>query len=388
MNVSESQVVRRELQDQATLFATREMGSSRARRVRDTPAGFDAALWKRLAQLGWLGIVVPEHLGGSGLGFDELAGIARPLAAALMPEPYSVVTAFAARTIVHGDNEALKSALLPAICNAELIPTVAWQEAPGALDPMAVSTTAKRRSGQVSLSGRKLFVPHAAAAHGLVVSARSLAGVALYWVPTDHPGVRIEEMRQADGTVHCMVTFDDARVATSDAIATTSVAPYALSQAIDEATVMIAVELLGVASRSLEITLEYLRTRSQFGKPIGSFQALQHRAVDLYVQKELAVSAVDAAIAALGRAEDAEVCAALASRAKARCSDFAIAMARDSIQMHGAIGWTDECDVSLYAKRALVLSAYLGNSAAHRRRYAMLDRESHLAQSPDRRTRK
>ena len=133
-----------------------------------------------------------------------------------------------------------------------------------------------------------------------------------------------------------------------------------------------AAELCGVMSRALEMTLDYLKTRVQFGKPIGSFQALQHRAVDLHIQKELSSAVLDEALAELDRGPDAPARAAIASRVKARCSDAALRITRETIQLHGGIGFTDEHDIGLYLKRALTVAAWLGNASAHRRRYADL----------------
>jgi len=155
-----------------------------------------------------------------------------------------------------------------------------------------------------------------------------------------------------------------------------------LAAAIDETVLAISAELLGVAERALDITLEYLRTRVQFGKPIGSFQALQHRCVDLFILKELGVSAMMAALAEWSDATPPRR-SALASRVKARCADAALEICRRSIQMHGAMGFTDGCDVGLYLKRALVLVAWLGNAQFHRRRYAHF---ASLAHCSDERT--
>jgi alkylation response protein AidB-like acyl-CoA dehydrogenase len=148
------------------------------------------------------------------------------------------------------------------------------------------------------------------------------------------------------------------------------VAQSALDHAVSEATVMAAAELLGVMNRALEMTLDYLRTRVQFGRSIGSFQALQHRAVDLYVQEQLASVALADALDAVDERPDEPSTAAAVSRAKARCGDAASLITRQAIQMHGAIGFTEDSDVGLYVKRTLALSAWLGNSAYHRRRFA------------------
>ena len=153
-------------------------------------------------------------------------------------------------------------------------------------------------------------------------------------------------------------------------------------RAIDEGTVLVASEALGVLDRALDITLDYLRTRVQFGKPIGSFQALQHRAVNMHIQRELSRAVVQACLAEVERYEDASTASAAASRAKVRCCEAAMAITRECIQLHGAIGFTHDCDIGLYLKRALALAASLGNPAAHRRRYGELALVEEGAQAP------
>jgi alkylation response protein AidB-like acyl-CoA dehydrogenase len=167
-------------------------------------------------------------------------------------------------------------------------------------------------------------------------------------------------------------------VPASHQLATRSASLHALEAARDAATLVASAELLGVMKRALDMSLDFMRTRVQFGKPIGSFQALQHRAVDLYVQQQLASAVLEDTLRRFGKARDATARAVLASRLKARCSDAALRIVRETIQIHGAIGFTDEYDAGLYLKRALVLSAWLGNAALHRRRYARLHLEATL----------
>lgn len=364
--------LRRELASTVSAFAAKEMGSKRARRARDEKDGFERALWKRFGELGWLGVLVPEAYGGLGLGPGEMAVVARHLAAGILPEPVSACAAFAARALVDGDNEALKEALLPALCAGELVATVAWQERAGESDPSRIDTRAQRHGDRIVLDGTKRFVAHAGAADGYVVSARSEEGIGLYWVRRSSDGVRLEEKPLADRTRHAALRLERVAIADRDVVAAPPNGAGALREALNAALLSASAELLGVVGASLDVTLAYLRTRSQFGKLIGSFQALQHRAVDMYVAKEFTACALDAAISALETEVDADARDAAASRAKARSSDTALHVARESIQMHGAIGWTDECDVGLYVKRSLILSAWLGDGAAHRRRYARL----------------
>lgn len=206
-----------------------------------------------------------------------------------------------------------------------------------------------------------------------IVSARSARGLELHWIARDAAGLSCTPEIRADGSASARLSFD--RVTASDAtrLASNACAEAALVLALDHAAVAASAELYGVMDSALALTLDYLRTRVQFGKPIGSFQALQHRAVDLYIQKELSRAALAAAISTL----DDPGCtsarrAAAASGVKARVSQAALAICNEALQMHGAIGYTDEYELGLYFNHALVLSAWLGNAGAHRRRYALL----------------
>ena len=351
---------------------TRGSGLARVRRLRGDPAEHDREAWKTMAGLGWLGILVPERYGGLGLGLAEMAIVARGLARVLAPEPLAACAVLAAGVLARGENNALKERELPRLAEGAALAALAWQEEPGGMDAAAVRAEATPFEGGYRLKGAKRFVAGAAQADAFVVSARSGTGLGLYWLPRDTAGAALALDTLADGRASGTLTLTDALVPRGHLIAQGDAAGKALDGALDHARAIAAAELLGVMDRSLEMTLDYLRTRVQFGKPIGSFQALQHRAVDLYVQKEIAAAVLEEALAELDRDPDETARAAAASRVKARCADAAARITRETIQMHGAIGFTDEYDAGLYLKRALTLAAWLGSATAHRRRYARL----------------
>jgi alkylation response protein AidB-like acyl-CoA dehydrogenase len=191
-------------------------------------------------------------------------------------------------------------------------------------------------------------------------------------VEREAAGVSLELQAIADGRHFGTLALDDAVLPREKIAATGEAAGGALARALDRASAIASAELYGVMSRALEMSVDYMKTRVQFGKPIGSFQALQHRAVDLYIQQQLASAVLDDSLQALDAEPEAGARAGIASRLKARCSDAAVRITREAIQIHGAIGFTDEYDAGLYLKRALVLAAWLGNGAQHRRRYASL----------------
>jgi alkylation response protein AidB-like acyl-CoA dehydrogenase len=360
------------LRESAADFVRRSMDMKKLRERRRTLPGYDIATRGHFAELGWLGILVPEAYGGLGLGFAEMAVVLQELGAGLMADPLLPAT-FAARVLQHGTNEELKMSLLPQLVDGRLLPCVAWQEAQGGIDPNAVSTNARADGDDLLLTGSKRFVAGAAGAGGFVVSARSDGGCGLYWVPTEAAGLTVRHEWRADETPSGVVDMQSVRVRPDSVVCAASddgLAP--LERALDEAAVLSGAEMLGVMKAALQLALSYMRTRVQFGKPIGSFQALQHKAADLYVQQELAGAVLQDALRELDGQGDILDRARLASRCKARASDAGLRVTREVIQLHGAIGFTDEYDAGLYLKRALVLAAFLGNAAAHRHRFAVL----------------
>lgn len=363
------------LQDSVADFVNRGTDLARVRRLRGTAAEYDRTLWGEMAGLGWLGILIPERYTGLGLGLAEAAIVAEGLARGLAPEPFAAAAVLAAAVLAEGDNETLKQELLPQVVSGALIPALAWQERAGTLDVAAIETRAVPFEGGFRLNGEKRFVSGAAGADGYIVSAKSTHGIELFWVGRGAPGAELRLEPLADGRHFGILTLSDAVVAREKTLAGADTARAALEKALDQAAAIASAELYGVMGRALEMSLDYMKTRAQFGKPIGSFQALQHRAVDLYIQQQLSSAVLEEALCALDRNPDARARAVLASRAKARCSDAGLRICREAIQIHGAIGFTDEYDAGLYLKRAIVLSAWLGNAALHRRRYARLATE-------------
>jgi alkylation response protein AidB-like acyl-CoA dehydrogenase len=359
-------------------FVRRTADVARVRKLHAGGAECDRDFWRALADMGWLGILVPERFGGMGLGVREAAIVAEGLARALVPEPFTAIAVLAASVIDSGENEPLKDELLPRIAAGSLLPAVAWQERAGELDPDAVAAVAVPFEGGFRLSGAKCFIAAAAAADGFVVSARCGGELALFWISAGAAGAQLTLQRLADGRASGTLVLSDVMVAREGMIASSVAARAALGRALDRATVVAGAELVGVMARTLELSLDYMRTRVQFGKPIGAFQALQHRAVDLYLQKELAAAVLADGVRDLETIGD-RARAALASRVKARASEAALRVTREAIQIHGAIGFTEDCDVGLYTKRALVLSAWLGNATAHRRRYARIAARQEIA---------
>jgi len=359
--------------DSAAKYTTGTNHVARARNLRGTHPGFDRNIWHELADLGWLGLLLPEQYGGLGLGHAEMAVVTEAAGGSLFPEPLVSTTVFAGGVLLRGNNEALKSELLPAMAQGRLIPALAWCDEGQAGDVLAAATRAEVTAAGARLTGSKRLIMGGAAADGYVVTARDAGGLGVYWIPRADLKTPEECTELADGRLAASLKLDSIVVPRHNCIAHGPAAENVLVGAYDLALIATAAELLGVLSRAFDITLDYLRTRSQFGKAIGSFQALQHRAVDLYIEQRLcrhALNDVTKAASVPGLA--AATRGALASRIKARCSDAALRITREAIQMHGAIGFADECDIGLYLKRAITLAGWLGGADFHRRRYAAL----------------
>src|SRR6185503_5055679 len=277
-----------------------------------------------------------------------------------------------AGALAAGDNEELKKTVLPRVVSGDYLPVLAWQELAGTVDTGHIAARATPFEGGFRLNGTKRYVVGAAGADGYVIAARSDAGLVLGCVDRGAQGVTVDFDPLADGRQFGTIELTDAVIPKERVAATGEAAAAALGRAIDHAAAIASAELYGVMSRALEMSVDYMKTRVQFGKPIGSFQALQHRSVDLYIQQQLASATLESGLRDLDRGPSPESRAAIASRLKARCSDAGLRITREAIQIHGAIGFTDEYDAGLYLKRALVLAAWLGNAAHHRRRYASL----------------
>lgn len=351
---------------------------SRVRALRDAgdPVGFSRLLWQDMAGLGWVGILIPEEYGGAGLGMADFAVVIEALGRNLAPEPFLSTVLLAGQLLAGAGSADQKRAWLPGIAAGEKLLSLAYQEAGSRYDLNRVSTTATAEGEAWRLSGEKVQVLDGSSADALIISARTSGGkadhhgISLFLLPKDAPGVSITPQSRVDCRAVALVGLEDVKVGTESVIGPLGAGFPALSQVVDRATVGLCAEMLGGMTQLFETTLDYLKTRTQFGALIGSFQALKHRAARLFMDIELARSAVMAAARAVD-ADDAEA-ATLISLAKARCSDTFVSAANEGVQMHGGIGMTDEHDVGFYIKRARVAEMTFGDAAWHRERWARL----------------
>lgn len=365
MESSESTL--RMIRDAAEQFAT--FDGERVRSLRATEPGFDRALWRGMADQGWLTILLDESAGGFGLGFDAAAVVARALGAAAAPEPFVAAGIMAPALLA--DCEGARQ-YLEQVARGELVACLAWQAIDGSLDITRNTIVASAVGNGVTLSGECRFVP-IAHADAYIVFASQGDGQGLFWVPAGAAGLTTRVERHADGTASAWLSLCSTLPSSARLLAGPDPARAALRRAVDVGIVANCAELMGVMDRMLALTLDYLRTRRQFDRAIGSFQALQHRAVDLWMHKEVADHATAAAVRTVGAAKTPEISRAIsASSAKARVGEVAMKFANETVQLHGAIGFTDEYDLGLYVNRVLTLAPFLGNAAEHRARYGAL----------------
>lgn len=347
------------VRDSARSLAARLRDHAALRSGRNTLPWYQAAQLPAMAELGCFGTLIPAAQGGLELGLETLAAIAQEFGAALLGEPLLPFAVLGPRAILLGDNATLKADLLPRLAEGTAYATLAWQEE--SADPTAIACRARPDGSGWVLQGRKRFIAGAWGATDLVVSARTDRGPVLLHLPM--PAERMTMEWRADGSPAGMLVLDGLRA--EALVAGPDHATAVLAAVLDEAAIIAAAELCGINRATLAMTHDYLRTRTAFGRPIGAFQALQHRAADLHVQQEIAGASLLAAL----RATLAERPLA-ASRAKARCGEAAMLVTRQAIQLHGGIGFTDACDIGLYLKRAMVLAAMAGSSLQHRARLA------------------
>lgn len=338
----------------------------RAVRAAHAASGYDPALYAEMAEMGWASILVPEQHGGVGMDLTSLGLIAEELGRTLTASPLLPSAVGAVSALLLSDNAAAQEAWLPALASGSTIAALLIDE--GAHHrPYPVHTLARQDGEGWSLSGSKRSAPEAVAADLLILSARieGTDDIVLFACPADAPGLARTALNRIDSRGAADIVLDGVRVGPDARLGTG--ATY-IDAVLDRMRAALAAEMLGGAVQAFETTIDYLKTRVQFDHPIGSFQALQHRAADMLGELQLARSAVYAALVAID--EGSGEAPALASLAKAMAGDCFRAMAREMIQMHGGIGMTDEHDAGLYLKRAQVADMTLGNAAFHRERYA------------------
>ena len=345
------------LRESAQTLFERAGGSGRARQLRDADSGLSKEMIGELAEAGVFGVAVPEENGGLGMGLAAAGVIAEEAGRVLAPEPVvatiGLVTGLLRRLCPD-------QRLLEMVISGETVLATAWQER----GPTGVAASRSCQYADGKLTGAMAWVAGASDADGYLVVAEGDQGSVLAYVEAGAAGLSVSGRRQSDGSELGELSFSGTP---AECLAEGSAVEASLKDAVSDATALAAAELVGLSGRAFEIVLDYIKTREQFDKPIGSFQVIQHRAVDLHVMQEVAEAGVREALSMMEVTAGPQMRARQASRAKARAGVAAKKITREAIQLHGAVGYTDEFDIGLYLNRALVLSAWLGDDTYHRR---------------------
>src|SRR5215510_9136672 len=338
------------LQQSARDFFARECKPERVRELMATDTAFDDGLWRAMADQGWTGLIIPEEFGGLGLSLVDLIAVSEEMGRACLPGPF-LSTLWAAALIDRAGSEGQRKQYLDPIAVGDMKATVAMLEEDADWNPAAVQLRAEKEGKQYRLRGRKEFVTDAEVADVIICVARDDNGLVLAPAPKGAKGMKISATPGIDATRKLYsVEFEDVIVAEADALAFNTRTQDAIASATNAAIVALCAEMLGVMQWTLEITVEYAKTRRQFCKPIGIFQAVQHQCADMFNFTESARSAVY--FAAWAVAENDPAARLAVSIAKAHCSDAARETANRGVQVHGGIGFTWEHNLQLYYKRA------------------------------------
>ncbi len=350
------------LRESVRKFLEDKCPSEKVRALMETDEGYDPDLWREIAQQGWQAMAIPEADGGAGFSFLELVILLEEQGRALFPSPFfSTVVLGATTLMVAGD----KNELLADIALGERTVALAHMEESGHWDETGIEMAAKADGDDYILNGTKLYVVDGHTADTLIVAARTESGVSLFVVDGDAQGVSRRKLETMDMTrKQAEITFEDVRVPAGSMLGTEGSGWDTLAKVMDLAAVALAAEQVGGAQKCLEMAVEYAKVRVQFGRPIGSFQAIKHKCADMLVQVESAKSA--AYYAGWAASEDNEELPIAAPLAKSYCSEAYFFAAAENIQIHGGIGFTWEHDAHLYFKRAKSSELMLGDPSYHR----------------------
>jgi alkylation response protein AidB-like acyl-CoA dehydrogenase len=363
------------LKQTAAEFSAQRTPVTHLRELRDSrdETGFSRALWKEMGELGWAGILLPEEYGGSDLGLAELGVILEECGRKLSPYPFLSTAVLGASAIALGGSDAQKQAILPGVSSGETLLALALQETPR-FAPYAISASAKEASGGYEINGEKVLVLDGHVADRLIAVARTSGasgdrdGITLFLVDPTASGVEITRTIMIDSRNAAKIRFAGVTVANDAVLGSVDQGAELLDALIERGTVALSAELLGMTREIFERTVTYLKTREQFGVRIGTFQALKHRAAEMFSEVELSHSIVMEALRAVDEQRDFRE--RIVSAAKARVSDTSSLVMREGLQMHGGIGMTDEEEIGLFMKRAKAAELTFGDGGYHRDRFA------------------
>ncbi|MBE87798.1 MAG: acyl-CoA dehydrogenase [Verrucomicrobiales bacterium] len=367
----------RMLRDTARDFLQNDAPVNLMRKLRDdrNEKGYSDDLWHKMIEMGWPAVAIPEQFGGLGFGFVGAGAILQEAGKTLANSPFFNTVALGAAAIIHGGNVDQKQTLLPKIAAGELTLALAHEES-NHHQGDNVQCQASIDGNQLIINGVKQFVAEGANADLLIVSLRTTAesratdGVTLALIDPSTAGISIKNVAMIDSRNYAHINFSNVAISTDNIIGEPHNSGALLNKTLDHGRICLAAEMLGGAQAMLDKTVEYLKDREQFGRKIGAFQALQHRAANMFAELEIAKSAVVHALSAIDENQDLAIAA---SSAKTLANDCYRLITNEAVQMHGGIGLTDEMDIGFYLKRCNVSIQSLGDSGFHKNRFATLN---------------
>jgi alkylation response protein AidB-like acyl-CoA dehydrogenase len=357
------------LQDSARDFLRQECPTTHVRAMEEDETGYSPALWQQIADLGWAGLMFPEQYGGSGYSFIELCVLMEEFGRALLPSPFHSTVLTFGLPILFGGSAAQKQRYLPAIATGKLLGTLALTEPSASFEPSGVSVRAESRNGTLVINGTKLFVLNAHTADELLVAVRTRDsggpenGISLLLVPGKAAGVDIIPLHTIAADRQCEVEFRNVSVGADALVGKLNDGWSLIKQTIDHATVAKCAEMVGIAQVAFDMAVDYAKNRVQFGRPIGSFQAIKHKCSDMIIDVDGSrFITYRAAWCLAGGLEAAKEI----SMAKAWTSDACRRVCAQAHQIHGGIGFTKEYDLQLYFRRAKQGEVFYGDADLHR----------------------
>lgn len=365
------------LKDIAREFLQNNAPVTHFREIRDTEneLGYDESLWKEMVNLGWSGILIPEEYGGFDFGMVGMGSILEEAGKTLTPSPLFSTGVLGASLLTLGGTDAQKQTYLPQIVDGTLTTSLALEES-NRHAPYSIETQAKKNGDSFVISGSKNFVIDGHSSNLLIVAARTegskndVSGITVFLVDSETDGIEITKTNMVDSRNAANIKFSDVAISSNSILGEENNGASLLESVLDRAQIAISAEMLGNASQAFDLTLAYLKERKQFGAVIGTFQALQHRAAEMYSELELTKSSVIAACNAVDN--NSNDLRRMASLAKFKSGETNYLVTNEAVQMHGGVGVTDEYDVGLFMKRARVTEQIFGNSEYHIERYATL----------------
>jgi len=359
-------------------FVEKDYGFEARRRIIASSEGWSREVWAKLAELGVLGLALPSQHGGFGGGATDLMAVMEAFGDALLVEPFLSTVGLGAQAVAHSATREQRERILPAIAEGRLTMAFAQTERQARYDLARVETRAVRKGDGYAIDGEKRVVIHAPCADLLVVSARAgggdtgARGVSLFLVDPHATGVAMRRFRTLDGCMAADIALRSVHVGRDALVGEEGNALALMEEVVDFATALVCAEAIGAIACANAATLEYLKTRKQFGVPIGSFQALQHRMVDMMIALEQAQSMASLACSTVDRERDAVARKRTVSAAKVKIADACRGVSQESVQLHGGMGMSEEMKVSHTFRRLTTIAQQFGDAEHHLERYAAM----------------